>query len=308
MYHGWGRASAYFEGWYFKLVDPTQHHALAVIPGVSIDANGEAHAFVQVMDGKAGTATYHRYGKDAFQPSDQRFELRLGPNTFSADGLTLDLPELRGALRFHDRAPWPKMLGAPGIMGWYSFVPFMECFHGVWSMDHRLEGTLEHHGRAVAFTGGRGYGEKDWGRSFPRAYVWMQTNHFEGAEGASLMASVAHIPWLRSAFIGFIAGFRFDGRLLRFATYTGARKRLHLHGERLELEFATRRHTLRIEAHQGEGVALASPLSGAMTGKINESLQAVVHAELLENGQRIFEGTARTAGLEVAGDTHLLVD
>ncbi|MCK7537696.1 MAG: tocopherol cyclase family protein [Marinilabiliales bacterium] len=29
------------------------------------------------------------------------------------------------------------------------------------------------------FSGGRGYIEKDWGHSFPSAYVWMQSNHFQ---------------------------------------------------------------------------------------------------------------------------------
>jgi hypothetical protein len=44
-----------------------------------------------------------------------------------------------------------------------------------------------------------------------------------------------------------------------------------------------------------------------MTGKIQESLQAEVQAELLENGRRVFEGTGRNAGLEVAGEIDLLV-
>ncbi|MEZ4893124.1 MAG: tocopherol cyclase family protein [Saprospiraceae bacterium] len=33
-------------------------------------------------------------------------------------------------------------------------------------------------GEELDFTGGKGYMEKDWGRSFPSAYFWMQTNHF----------------------------------------------------------------------------------------------------------------------------------
>jgi hypothetical protein len=45
--------------------------------------------------------------------------------------MSLDLPGAQGDVRFTDTQPWPKMLGAPGIMGWYSFVPFMECKHGV---------------------------------------------------------------------------------------------------------------------------------------------------------------------------------
>jgi len=308
MYHGWGRTRRYFEGWYFKLVSADETTALAVIPGISMDAQGKRHAFVQVMDGKACTATYHRFDASDFQPSARRFEVQLGPNFFSAEKIALDLPGLSGEIQFHNPTPWPKMFGAPGIMGWYSFVPFMECFHGVVSLHHGLEGTLRLGDRPVDLSGGRGYIEKDWGRSFPRAYVWMQTNHFDAHDRASMIASVAHIPWLTGHFIGFISGFWLDGRLFRFATYTGARKHLQLGADSVTLVFKNPRTELRLHAMQAPGTALVSPISGEMTGKINESLQATVHAELLENGRRIFEGTARTAGLEVAGAVEVLLE
>lgn len=307
-YHGWGRSRRYFEGWYFKLVSPDEKHALAIIPGISMDENGNRHSFVQVMDGKACQAQYHRFRADEFRPDPQRFEVRVGANQFSADKINLDLPGISGEISFQNTSPWPKMLGAPGIMGWYSFVPFMECFHGVVSLHHSLKGELRlgPQARSVDFSGGKGYIEKDWGRSFPRAYVWMQTNHFDTHDRASLLASVAHIPWLGSYFIGFIGGFWLDGRLFRFATYTGARKFLRISEEHVELIFKNRKTEIRMLAKQAPGTSLKSPISGEMTGKIQESLQAEVQVELLENGRRIFEGTGRNAGLEVAGAVEIL--
>lgn len=312
-YHGWGRSRRYFEGWYFKVVSADEQHALAFIPGISMGEDGERYSFVQVMDGKACTAQFHRFSADDFRPATRRFEVSVGKNFFSREKINLDLPGVSGEINFHDPAPWPKMLGAPGIMGWYSFVPFMECFHGIVSLHHTLEGGLQitkstnNQITNVSFTDGRGYIEKDWGRSFPRAYVWMQTNHFDSQDRASLMASVAHIPWLGSYFIGFISGFWLEGRLFRFATYTGARKFLRISDNHVEMIFKNPKTELRLLAKQAPGTALKSPISGEMTGKINESLQAGVHAELLENGRRIFEGRGRNAGLEVAGEVDLLV-
>ena len=106
-------------------------------------------------------------------------------------------------------------------VGLVRVVPLMECYHGVLSFDHAIRGALAVDGERIDFTGGRGYIEKDWGKAFPRGYIWMQTNHFE-QPGASLSASVALIPWVRTAFRGFIVGFWHDGTLYRFATYTGA--------------------------------------------------------------------------------------
>lgn len=312
-YHGWGRTRRYFEGWYFKIVSPDERHALAFIPGISMGEGGERHSFVQVMDGKACRAEYHRFSADDFRPASRRFEVWVGKNCFSKEKISLDLPGIAGEIRFHQLTPWPKMLGAPGIMGWYSFVPFMECFHGIVSLCHTLDGQLQitdstnNQMTKIGFEGGKGYIEKDWGRSFPRAYLWMQTNHFDAHDQASLMASVAHIPWLGSYFIGFISGFWLDGRLFRFATYTGARKFLKITDEHVELEFKNPKTELRILAKQALGTALVSPISGEMTGKIQESLQAEIRVELLENHRRIFEGTGRNAGLEVAGEVGLLV-
>lgn len=307
MYQGWGKTRQYFEGWYIKVVSRDERYALAFIPGIAMTREGERHAFVQVMHGSENKAYYHRFEAATFQPSDQSFAVAVGTNHFSEQGIVLELPDYSGSLRFTGLTHWPKMLGAPGIMGWYGFVPFMECFHGIVSMHHGLEGVLHINGEAVDFTGGRGYIEKDWGRSFPKAYVWMQSNHF-GDTPASLIASVAHIPWLGSAFVGFISGFWLEGRLFRFATYTGARKRLLIHEDTVEINFKNPRTELRILAHKADGVALVSPLSGAMTGKVNESLQARIEVELFERGHRIFAGTGSSAGLEVAGALPLIVD
>lgn len=310
-FQGWGRTRRYFEGWYFKVVSADEQHAMAFIPGIALEKNGEQHAFIQVMDGKACKAQYHRFDIAAFRPSERNFEVWVGKNFFSAQKIILDLPGISGEIHFKNTTPWPKMLGAPGIMGWYSFVPFMECNHGIVSLHHELEGELAIDGMTsshpINMNGGKGYIEKDWGSSFPQAYVWMQSNHFDDNARISMMASAAHIPWLGSHFIGFISGFWLEDRLYKFATYTGARKSLKIKDEEVELIFKSPKTELRILAKQGPGATLVSPLSGEMRGKIQESLQATIQMELLENGQRIFEGTGRNAGLEVAGKVEVLL-
>ncbi|MCB0569299.1 MAG: hypothetical protein KDC66_06040 [Phaeodactylibacter sp.] len=300
-YHGWGRKENFFEGWYFKFVDPTERHAFAVIPGISMGSDGRQHAFIQVLDGKLCRAGYHEFPASAFRPFSRWFEVRVGDNSFSDQGLSLDLPELKGSLQFSNITPWPKMLGAPGIMGWYSFVPFMECYHGVVSLGHELDGRLEVYGTTVDFSGGRGYIEKDWGHSFPSSWIWVQSNHFDGP--ASVMASVANIPWIGSHFIGYIVGFLLNGRLYRFATYTGAQMRASLGEQEVYLSFKSRRHRLEITAFNAGGTGeLVSPISGNMTGKVNESMQSVVEVKLFEGPRLLFEGKGRNAGLEVAGN------
>ncbi len=302
MYHGWGNKKAYFEGWYFKVVDPAERSVLAIIPGIAFDPDGQAHAFVQVLDGVAGKAHYHQFPADAFRPSTRGFALDLETNHFSASEIRLSLPGLSGKLSFAAPHPWPRSWRAPGVMGWYSFVPFMECYHGIVSMDHRLQGILEINGQTTDFTGGKGYIEKDWGVSFPASWIWLQTNHFEAAQQpVSLFASVAKIPWLGSHFTGYLAGFLCNGTLYRFTTYTGASLKAQQNGRTVHLTFSDRRYRLEIQATQSEGAELFSPVTGSMTGKVNESMQAHASVRFFDGGALLFEGTGRNAGMELAG-------
>lgn len=217
--------------------------------------------------------------------------------------MVLDLPDLKGELNFSGNVPWPKPFYSPGIMGPFAFIPFMECYHGIVSMDHKITGTLKKDNLVFDFTGGRGYIEKDWGHSFPSAYVWMQSNHFS-KPGNSFKASVAKIPWIGSSFTGFIAGLWLDKQLIRFTTYNGTKLiRMNVSLENVLIVLRNSRHTLEIEAIRREAAGLASPIGGFMNGRIEESMSAELKVKLThtKSGERIWEDTGYHAGLEVAG-------
>ena len=42
------------------------------------------------------------------------------------------------------------------IMGFFKYIPFLQCSHGVLSMHHSLRGGLTVNGRKISMTGGRG--------------------------------------------------------------------------------------------------------------------------------------------------------
>jgi len=195
-------------------------------------------------------------------------------------------------------------------MGWYSFVPFMECYHGVVSMHHELDGQLTVRGETIDFSGGYGYIEKDWGTSFPSSWIWLQSNHLERDTPTSLMVSIARIPWLGSHFVGFLGGLLLDGQLHRFATYTGARVVTQLSPTEVHLVVTDRRRRLEISGPRRQaGSNLAAPIIGQMTGKVNESLQAELQVRFTLDGAVRYDGVARFAGLEVGGRAEVeLVD
>ena len=309
-FHGGGVRSSYFEGWYVKLVSADLHARYAVIPGVFLDPQGGGEAFVQVLDGGTGESWYHRYDISEFGADDDRFNVRVGPNRFTERGVVLDLPSLQGEVRFTTPLdPWPVSWRSPGVMGWYAWVPRMECKHGVVSFGHDLEGTLLHDGVPRSFDGGRGYSEKDWGAAFPSAYVWMQTNHFS-ERTTCLTASVALIPWVRSEFRGHIVGLLHRGELHRFATYTGAvTTRLELDDDEVRWHLRSKQGTvLELTADRPRGGLLHAPVRTEMHRRVEETLDATIRVRLLDrSGRVLLDDVGRCGGLEVHGDLDRLL-
>jgi len=309
-FHGDGVTSSYFEGWYVKLVTGDRRARFAVIPGVFLDPQGGGEAFVQVLDGATGESWYHRYDIAEFGADDDRFNVRVGPNRFTEHGVVLDLPSLRGEVRFTTPLdPWPVSWRSPGVMGWYAWVPRMECKHGVVSFGHDLAGSLQHGDDITSFDGGRGYLEKDWGAAFPSGYVWMQTNHFSERE-TCLTASVALIPWVRSEFRGHIVGLLHRGELHRFATYTGARTtRLEIDDDEVRWHLRSKQGSvLELTADRPRGGLLHAPVRTEMHRRVEETLDATIRVRLLDpSGAVLLDDVGTCGGLEVHGDLDTLV-
>ena len=183
-------------------------------------------------------------------------------------------------------------------MGWYRFVPFMETYHGVLSLDHEISGVLELDGASLDFADGRGYVEKDWGRSFPSAWVWAQSNHF-GHAGTSVTVSVARIPWLSGSFVGYIVGLFHDGTLYEFTTHNGARvEAFSLADGTAEMTLARRGLVLDISVEGTRPGKLRSPVLGEMDGVTWESLDATIAVTLRSDGRTLFEGVGHHGGAE----------
>ncbi len=304
QFQGWGKKKNYFEGWYFKLISADEKNAFAFIPGIAMDAAGNQHAFIQVLDGKKQTSVYHKFSINDFTAKPKKFSVAIGNNNFSEQQLQLNLPKIIGTLNFSGNVPWPKPWYSPGIMGPFAFVPFMECYHGIVSMNHTIQGSLNINGENIDFSNGRGYLEKDWGRSFPSAYFWMQSNHFSEA-GISLKCSVAKIPWVGSSFVGFIAGVWLKDRLIRFTTYNQSKLRKSFANEKeVEIVLENKNYLLEILAHRDGSTQLASPINGFMNGRIEESMTSSITVMLTnkKNNKILLNDIGNNAGLEVAGN------
>jgi tocopherol cyclase len=310
LFQGTHKTKDYFEGWYYKLISKDRSFVYAIIPGIALgsgssDAGDDRHAFIQVINGKTGHVNYFRFPFESFSFKMDHFFVRIGDNVFTENFIKLNLSDesltIEGTLEFYDRIPFPKSFASPGIMGPYSFVPGMECYHGIITVNHRIRGILKIDQTPADFSEGEGYLEKDYGKSFPSAWIWLQANHFD-AKGTCFMFSIAEIPWLGKSFIGLISFLLYEGKLYRFASYNGSRiVKPSLDNGHLQAELKNNHHTLTFQAETSIGGLLKAPKNGMMSREIRESITATVKTSLYDrHGRLIFQGESNYCGMELS--------
>lgn len=293
-YHGARRRGAYFEGWYFKL-QTKDGDALAAIPALHMDAAGRRSASLQVITGNK--SWWLEYPEREFHALEDRFQIQIGKNRFSDQGVWLDVERdglsLHGTLRCGPLSPLRS-----DIMGPFRFFPGMQCAHGVISMAHPIEGTLNLNGRVMDFSGGTGYIETDRGRSFPSAYLWTQCG-WQGSRRNSLMLSIATIPLPIGSFTGCICAVLYDGREYRLATYRGA----HIEGwSGSGAAIRQGKYRLEVALLDGRGHPLRAPVEGKMGRTIRESLCAKVRCRFWAGQSLLFEHTDDYASFEFSDE------
>lgn len=307
-FQGQRQKRRYFEGWYFKCISADRKNAIAIIPGMAIDPQGARHSFIQVINAVSGKTHYFHFPFSLFDSSQDRFAVRIGDNSFDASGISLSVRtsegQISGRLDFSETHPFPTNWHNPGIMGPFSFIPFMECYHAIVHLFHTLHGTIELDGEIMDFSGGTGYIEKDYGRSFPRTYLWLQASHFDGGE-ASFVFSQARIPFLWGEFPGFFAYFTdFRGVKCRFATYNRS-KLLRWQVDPIERtcsgELKGPSGTLLFKAQMSGGGRLRAPIDGLMGREIIESITAKAQVTVKDRQGRIrYQGISSEAGMEIS--------
>lgn len=299
----------YFEGWYFKNVSPDNNIAYAVIPAVSLSKDrSKSHTFIQFYDARGGKSYYFRFALNDFWANEKDFEIKVGKNYFSLNRMQLEIDQdgvkIKADLIYRNTHSWPVSLFSPGSMGWYAFVPKMECYHGVLSFNNSIEGYFEVNGTRTVFSGGKGYIEKDWGTSMPNSWIWMQTNHFDEQE-ASFFGSIAKIPWMGNYFTGYLFGLYLRNKIYRFTTYTGAKvKGLSVNEDIITFKIEDPKYTLSVRGVRTKGAELLAPKEGEMTTKINETLNSKIDIEFYDKKKNciIYSGRGNNAGLEYVGD------
>lgn len=302
----------YFEGWYYKQVSRDGMEVISFIPGISLFDN-DLHSFVQYIfvsldenNNKITKTGYLRYPLEAFKVTNNPFSVQVGENSFSETMISVKLldakVDIQGTLELGDFTHIKKSVLMPNIMGFFAYIPKMECYHGVISMNHSISGTLKINDREIDFNKGNGYIEKDWGTSFPKEYIWIQCNKFKN-KTISIFASIANIPFMKMAFRGFICNLTIDGKEYRFATYNRSKLKIEkVTNRNVILSLENSEAIVNIEAILNKPGKLIAPHKGRMQKVIKEELCGEVKIHLYDKQNKsVYNDIGSMAGIEIVG-------
>lgn len=242
-YHWDGQASRFFEGWYFRLTLPETRQTFAFMYSIEDPVGGQPHS--------GGTAQIlgpeDSYFCRTF-PDPQKFWAwpeGLGLGHWRGDSPSQ--PRLLSSTEFKDQvaegyqvtATWHQgYLNDPvfgtvaweyhtdPVYGWGSsgqpqqstagLLSSLQIFEPGWQilMAHGLStGWLEWQGQRHEFVSAPAYSEKNWGRSFPQKWFWLNCNAFEGLPDLALTAGGGRrqvLGWMESvAMVGVHHGGKF---------------------------------------------------------------------------------------------------
>ncbi|MCK5129385.1 MAG: hypothetical protein KAQ68_06020 [Clostridiales bacterium] len=304
-FHGIESQRPYFEGWYFKL--SSKELTIAFICGMSCSKKAEDdHSFMQIITGNPHKSYYVPFAYDAFKADKEKFEVYIGDNFLSMDRLEMHIDhediKIDVDLRYSEHLPIETNSLSPGIMGPFSYIPNMQCNHGVLSLKNTVAGNIILNDTTYDMNQAIGYIEKDRGEAFPSSWIWLQGNVAkESTDDVTFMSSVAIVPFMGAAFKGLIAVISVDGVQYRFATYNGAKPQSiekTEHGVHIVLKKG--KYKLYINAYTDGFEKLIAPTRSGMDREIYESISAEISLKLTCKDHIIYQGVVTQCGMEVS--------
>ncbi|WBW96738.1 tocopherol cyclase family protein [Oceanirhabdus sp. W0125-5] len=310
LYHGAKKKRNFFEGWYFKVCDRNNDNVFAFIPGIAKgSSNDEAHSFVQVLEGKSAFYSYIKFNEKDFKFNKNHFHVNVKNNSFSLEGIKVELihkkKRIKGFLKFKNIKKWPDTLINPGSMGFYNYLWFMECYSQVCVQDGEIVGELQVGDEIIDFNGGKVYVEKNWGKSFPKSWIWVQSNSFE-EDDVAFTCSIGRVPFLLGSFSGFLVGLYIKDKFYSFTTINKSTMEIRRGESDVEIVFRRKNLELKVKTQSEKDMFMLcmGPKDGEMIPLVEENLKGEVELELrdIESSQVIYGGKGKSTGIEYGGE------
>lgn len=300
-FQGVHRTRAYFEGWYIRLSSDKHDWNCSLIPGIAIDPGGEPHAFLQFIE-SSGTSHYMAYPRESFSLDSNKLRIEFEGNVISEDEIKIDLSKrglnLQIDIKGCDMPKFSERFHSLNVMGILSKFPQLPCYHHLIHMDLPVSGYIQWSGKKYSFNGGSAYMEKDWGRSFPSTWHWIQSSSFEANTGV-LSAVASYVPCGKIKVPAGMAALQIDGEQYFWSSAWGHTWHYSESNSSPYYRFSNGKNTLEIIVRPGVTAPLIAPIKGAMERTVYESINSGIRLQVTDQrGKLLHESSSKSAGYE----------
>ncbi len=309
IYHGRLKKGNYFEGWYYKIADKNMDNVIGIIPGVIKNKDIEkSESFIQFLCNKGHISEYFKYRYDDFSFVNGKFDISILNNKFRGSNIYLDIKNstnaIKGLLEFENITKWSNNFINPSSMGGYNYLIFLNCFTQVCALEGFVFGSLNINGREVDYSGGRVYIEKNWGKAFPKKWIWVQSNHFD-SENTNITCSIGIIEIFGVEKLGYTICFTKEGKFYVFRGINEDNIDIKVKEDVLNIYVKNKVGilTLEVKSNKKDFLHCYGPKDGFMNVDVYESLRGAIKVGFYENKvEEGFLAKGRNAGVEIMGD------
>jgi tocopherol cyclase len=188
--------------------------------------------------------------------------------------------------------------------GILSYLPIFEPGWQILMAHGLATGWIEWQGQRYEFDRAPAYSEKNWGRSFPQKWFWLNCNSFSDTAGLAITAGGGRrkVLWMTEEVA--MVGIHYQGRFYEFVPWNA------------QIEWQIKPWgEWRIQATSGDfqveligttdlaGTMVRTPTEQGLVMCCRDTLRGLLSIDLrTRQGERIITATSNVAGLEVGGD------
>ncbi len=287
----------FFEGYFIKCCN--KHEQVAIIPAFEVNNHGEVTPSIQILT--KGKTIYAPFTTRNFTVAKNYFDVQIADNEFNNKGVKLDFTsgehKVKGSLSFGDFNPIKPTRYAPNIMGPFSYLKFMDCYHFIISTGHLVTGELNIDGKLYTFNNDNCYIEGDYGKSFPDEWFFTQANCFGTKTSAMLSIAKLKKPKM-TGIIGFIRDERSGLDLVLGTYYMTKIKEFKKtpNGHKVKLHHWD--YTIYFETNVTSKEKLLAPSRGRLIKPVSEATEGTLTLEVYKRDKLIYKGKSKNVSSE----------
>jgi tocopherol cyclase len=330
-YHWNGIDKGFFEGWYFRVTLPKICESFAFMYSIEDPSDTSSHSggAVQILgideqylscsfpDPHQFWAATNRLGLGHWGET----KLAIRPQLLSVSEFDTQVvqgyqitPTLHQGTLPEKNCRWCYQVlpvygwGQPqqiqqATAGWLSYLPIFEPGWQVLMAHGLATGWIEWQGTRYEFSNAPIYGEKNWGRSFPEKWFWLNCNSFHETAGLAITAGGGRrkVLWMTEEVA--MIGIHYQGKFYEFVPWNSQISwQIQPWGEwRLQATNGDVRVEL-IGTTDSAGTMVSTPTEQGLVLGCRDTLKGVLSIDLqTRHGEIVVRANSDLAGLETGG-------